>query len=130
MINKNYSLMEIFKKVKKQKEFPDLSNVKITSLPDNLKVGGHLDLAYTKITSLPKDLKKIGNYIHITDPKMISLIQKEKLGKDALISKDLKKGAYVDITDPKINSFLRKAVSKNLINIDDMKLVSLPDDFD
>ena len=39
----------------------DLSNTKITSLPDNLEVGGNLDLASTPITSLPDNLKVGGN---------------------------------------------------------------------
>jgi len=39
----------------------DLSNTKITSLPDNLKVGGSLYLSDIPITSLPDNLKVGGN---------------------------------------------------------------------
>lgn len=38
----------------------DLSDTNITSLPDNLKVGGSLDLSRTKITSLPDSLSVYG----------------------------------------------------------------------
>ena len=41
----------------------DLTGTQITSLPDNLSVGGYLDLRGTEITSLPKDLKVKGNII-------------------------------------------------------------------
>jgi len=41
----------------------NLSNTKVTSLPDNLKVGGDLDLSNTKITSLPDNLKVGGKII-------------------------------------------------------------------
>ena len=39
----------------------DLSNTPITSLPDNLKVGGNLYLENPKITSLPDNLQVGGN---------------------------------------------------------------------
>ena len=42
----------------------DLSNTQITSLPDNLKVGGDLYLSYTQITSLP-DRLKVGGYLNL-----------------------------------------------------------------
>ena len=45
----------------------DLNNTSITSLPDNLKVGGYLDLVDTKITSLPNNLKVGGSlYLNST----------------------------------------------------------------
>ena len=39
----------------------DLSNFKITSLPEGLEVGGDLTLQYSNITSLPKGLKVSGD---------------------------------------------------------------------
>ena len=39
----------------------NLSSTPITSLPDNLQVGGNLGLEYTSITSLPDNLKVEGN---------------------------------------------------------------------
>ena len=44
----------------------DLSNFKITSLPEGLKVSGNLNLDYSKITSLPKGLKVWGG-LYITN---------------------------------------------------------------
>ncbi len=41
----------------------DLSNRKITSLPEGLKVDGYLNLSQTDIESLPKDLKVRSHFI-------------------------------------------------------------------
>ena len=49
-----------------------LSGTKITSLPDNLEVGGNLDLSGTKITSLPNNLK-VGGYLDLSGTKITSL---------------------------------------------------------
>ena len=38
-----------------------LSHTNITSLPDNLSVGGYLDLSHTNITSLPDNLRVSGS---------------------------------------------------------------------
>jgi hypothetical protein len=38
-----------------------ISNTRITSLPEGLKVSGGLDISYTKITSLPEDLNVKGD---------------------------------------------------------------------
>jgi hypothetical protein len=44
----------------------DLTNTKITSLPEGLQVRGSLDLRNTPITSLPKGLK-VGGNLYLTD---------------------------------------------------------------
>ena len=44
----------------------DLSNTQITSLPDNLKVGGDLYLSDSKITSLPDNLT-VGGDLYLRD---------------------------------------------------------------
>jgi hypothetical protein len=50
----------------------DLHNTPITSLPDNLQVGGYLDLFNTKITSLPDNLQ-VGGYLNLRNTKITSL---------------------------------------------------------
>ena len=50
----------------------DLSDTPITSLPDNLKVGGYLDLSGTPITSLPDNLK-VGGNLDLSGTKITSL---------------------------------------------------------
>jgi hypothetical protein len=46
----------------------DLENTPITSLPDNLQVGGSLSLINTPITSLPDNLQVGGNFYLINTP--------------------------------------------------------------
>ena len=50
----------------------NLSNTKITSLPDNLSVGGYLDLHNTNITSLPDNLS-VGGSLYLSGTKITSL---------------------------------------------------------
>jgi hypothetical protein len=50
----------------------DLSDTPITSLPNNLKVGGYLDIYNTKITSLPDNLQ-VGGDLYLTDTPIASL---------------------------------------------------------
>ena len=64
-----------------------LSNTPITSLPDNLQVGGDLDLSYTPITSLPSGLK-IGGNLSLRGSKITSLPSDLQAG-----DKDLRGGA-------------------------------------
>ena len=44
----------------------DLSNTKITSLPEGLSVGGYLDLSDTPITSLPEGLT-VGGHLYLSN---------------------------------------------------------------
>jgi len=50
----------------------DLSNFKITSLPEGLKVSGNLSLNYSNITSLPKGLE-VGGYLSLQQSNIKSL---------------------------------------------------------
>jgi hypothetical protein len=58
-----------------------LYNTKITSLPDNLQVGGYLDLRNTPITSLPDNLK-VGGTLYLSNTKITSLPDNLKVGGD------------------------------------------------
>ena len=46
-----------------------LSNTKITSLPDNLSVGGSLGLENTQITSLPDNLS-VGGFLNLENTQI------------------------------------------------------------
>ena len=59
----------------------DLSDPKVTSLPDNLKVGGDLNLRYSKITSLPDNLK-VGGYLYLYGSSITSLPDNLEVGGD------------------------------------------------
>ena len=50
----------------------DLADTPITSLPDNLTVGGNLYLGNTPITSLPNNLT-VGGYLGLSGTKITSL---------------------------------------------------------
>ena len=73
---KNF-LIAIQRKIKKYiadggKGDLDLYNTPITSLPNDLSVGGNLNLYNTKITSLPNDLQ-VGGYLYLYDTPITSL---------------------------------------------------------
>ena len=52
----------------------NLSNTKITSLPDNLRtVNGSLDLSYTNITSLPNNLRTVNGWLDLSYTKITNL---------------------------------------------------------
>ena len=68
-----------------------LNNTKITSLPDNLSVGGYLDLSNTKITSLPDNLS-VGKYLDLNNTKITSLPD------------NLSVGGYLDLSNTKITN--------------------------
>jgi hypothetical protein len=59
----------------------DLSNFKITSLPEGLKVSGNLNLDYSKITSLPEDLE-VGGELSLEHSNIKSLPELLKVGGD------------------------------------------------
>ena len=57
----------------------DLDNTPITTLPDNLKVGGSLWLENTRITSLPNNLK-VGGNIYLNRSQITSLPNNLEVG--------------------------------------------------
>ena len=50
----------------------DLSETRITTLPENLSVGGDLDLSYSDITTLPENLS-VGGSINLCGTRISSL---------------------------------------------------------
>ena len=59
----------------------DLTNTPITSLPDNLQVGGDLYLYNTKITSLPNNLQ-VGGFLNLSNTPITSLPDNLQVGGD------------------------------------------------
>ena len=80
----------------------DLSDTPITSLPDNLKVGGYLDLSGTPITSLPDNLK-VGGNLDLSGTKITSLPD------------NLEVGGYLDLRDTPISKKYTNEEIKNII---------------
>ncbi len=64
----------------------DLISTPITSLPDNLQVGGSLYLAGTPITSLPNNLQ-VGENLNLIRTPITSLPNNLKVGRTLLLSK-------------------------------------------
>ena len=62
----------------------NLSHTNIMSLPEGLKIHGHLDLYKTKIKSLPEGLK-VGENLYLNDTKIKSLPEGLKVGGDLYI---------------------------------------------
>ena len=58
---------------------------KITSLPNNLKIGGTLNVSYTSITSLPDNLK-IGENLFINDTPLTSLPDNLQVGGNLMLN--------------------------------------------
>jgi hypothetical protein len=81
----------------------DLENTPITSLPDNLKVGGYLDLGKTPINSLTDKLKVGGNLY---------------LGKTPINSlpNNLKVGRYLNLRNTPISKKYTKEQIKQMVS--------------
>ena len=69
-------------KLSKMSKSLNLSRTKITTLPDDLKVGGDLDLSYTtKITTLPDNFK-VGGNLYLSRTLITTLPDNLKVGGD------------------------------------------------
>ena len=80
----------------------DLSNTKVTSLPNDLKVGGNLHLYNTPITTLPNGLT-VGGYLHLYNTKVTSL------------PNDLTVGGYLYLEDTPISKKYSKEEIKKMV---------------
>jgi len=89
----------------------DLENTSITSLPENLQIGATLFLKNTLITSLPKNLK-IGGHLDIQETKISFLPPDLEVGKNIYIfDTPLKK----KFSDKKIQAMLTTGYIKGEI---------------
>jgi len=80
----------------------DLNDTPITSLPDNLEVGGGLYLSGTPITSLPDNLEVRGD-LNLSGTKITSLPD------------NLKVGGYLDLDNTPISKKYTNEEIKNII---------------
>lgn len=93
----------------------DLGHSPITSLPDNLKVGGSLYLDYGPITSLPNNLKVEGN-LFLEGTKLTFLPDNLKV-----------RGSLVLKNTP-ITSLPDNLQVGHILDLDNTKITSLPND--
>ena len=92
----------------------DLDGTGITSLPDNLTVGGSLYLRDTGITSLPDNLI-VGGYLDLRDTGITSLPD------------NLTVGGYLDLRDTGITSLPDNLTVGGYLDLRDTGITSLPD---
>ena len=92
----------------------DLQGTAIASLPDNLTVGGCLALRNTAITSLPNNLT-VGGYLDLRNTKITSL------------SDNLAVGGYLDLCNTKITSLPDNLTVGGDLDLHNTKITSLPD---
>jgi hypothetical protein len=111
----------------------DLANTKITSLPDNLTVGGSLSLYYTPITSLPDNLKVEGN-LDLYNTPITSLPDNLTVGgtlnlintKITSLPENLKVGGSLYLSDTPITSLPKNLTVGNYLDLRNTKITSLP----
>ena len=92
----------------------DLSNTPITSLPNNLKVGGGLYLANTPITSLPDNLQ-VGGGLYLANTPITSLPDNLQVGGD------------LNLKNTPISIFPNNLKVKGDLILHNTKISSLPD---
>jgi hypothetical protein len=123
---KNY-LIAIQKKIQQyikdgSKGDLNLGNTPITSLPNNLSVGGYLDLYNTKITSLPNNLN-VGGYLNLINTKITSLPDNLSVGGDldlyntkiTSLPNNLSVGGYLDLRNTPLSKKYTKEQIKQMI---------------
>jgi hypothetical protein len=91
----------------------DLNNTPITSLPNNLKVGGYLDLWHTPITSLPNNLEVRG-YLSLNYTPITSL------------PNNLEVGGYLDLSNTPITSLPDNLKVGGNLHLSNTPITSLP----
>ena len=79
-----------------------LDNTSINSLPNNLKVGGSLNLGITKITSFPYNLQ-VGGRLYLYDTSLTSLPD------------NLQVGGYLDLSNTPLSKKYSKEEIKKMI---------------
>ncbi len=92
----------------------DLEGTGITSLPDNLSVGGYLDLEGTGITSLPDNLS-VGGYLDLEGTGITSLPD------------NLSVGGYLDLRGTGITSLPDNLSVGGYLDLEGTGITSLPD---
>jgi len=104
------------------KGYLDLRDTPITSLPDNLKVGGNLNLYNAKITSLPDNLTVAG-ILELTNTPITSLPNNLTVGRYLYLRNtpitslpsDLKVGGYLNLRDTPISEKYTKEQIRQMV---------------
>ena len=113
----------------------DLRGREITSLPDNLVVGGHLDIKEcSEITSLPKNLV-VGGWLDISGTKITSLPDNLIVSSSLYLSNtkikslpdNLAVGGWLDLSGSEITSLPDNLVVGGGLDLRGSEITSLPD---
>ena len=109
-----YTIEQLEQMMRENRDNLNLSNTKITSLPDNLTVGGWLYLSNTKITSLPDNLT-VGGWLDLRGTKITSLPD------------NLTVGGGLDLRGTKITSLPDNLTIGGSLWLNNTSISSLPD---
>ena len=112
----------------------DLSNTPITSLPDNLTVGGWLDLRGTGITSLPDNLT-VGGDLYLDGTGITSLPYNLTVGGDLYLSNtpitslpdNLTVGGNLDLSNTPITSLPDNLTVGGNLDLSNTQITSIPE---
>jgi len=115
----------------------NLPNTKITTLPDNLKVGGNLDLPYTKITTLPDNLK-VGGDLNLPYTEITTLPNNFEVGgslnlyktKIITLPDNLKVGGNLDLPYTEITTLPDNLKVGGDLDLYKTKITTLPDNLE
>jgi hypothetical protein len=113
----------------------DLFRAQITSFPNNLKVGGDLDLNSAKITSLPDNLK-VGGTLYLSNTKITSLPDNLEVGDSLILFKaqitslpdNLKVRGSLDLFNTQITSLPDNLEVGGSLVLNNTQITSLPTD--
>jgi hypothetical protein len=115
----------------------NLTKTNITSLPNNLKVGGSLDLSDTNITSLPDNLE-VGGILNLRGTKITSLPDNLEIGsslglngtKITSLPDNLKVGGTLNLSGTNITSLPSNLKVGGTLDLTNTKITSLPDNLE
>ena len=111
-----------------------LSNTNYTELPDNLVVGGWLDIRGTKITELPDNLT-VGGSLDLRDTKITELPDNLTVGDSLFLSgtkitnlpDNLTVGGWLDLRGTKITNLPDNLTVGGWLDLSGSKITELPD---
>ena len=114
----------------------DLYSTDVTSLPDNLVVGGWLDLSYTKISKLPDNLV-VGGFLNLTGTNITELPEGLVVGGfldlfDTMITElpeNLVVGGYLDLRHTRITELPDNLIVGGCLDLEGTKIKKLPNNF-
>ncbi|WP_051983882.1 hypothetical protein [Pectobacterium wasabiae] len=113
-----------------------LGRTDITSLPENLSVGGYLDLEGTGITSLPENLS-VGGSLYLRGTGITSLPENLSVGGSLYLRgtgitslpENLSVGGYLDLEGTGITSLPENLSVGGYLDLEGTGITSLPENF-